>query len=149
MENHKGRFEHSRDIRSGTQQWIIRCAQGHSAGSGARPECLPIAGDSEYLANGTSLEAARIIAQDGLSRRNRLHIHFYECDRNGHVLGGETVRAGSEVVILATAQQCVEDGIVFYKSANNVILSEGFRGGNWASILPLRPTPRSKPTTQS
>lgn len=59
----------------------IRCAQGRSVGSGVHPDCLPVATDAKYVARGTSLGAAHQIAQYGLSRRQRLHIHFYECAR--------------------------------------------------------------------
>ena len=101
--------------------------QGHSVGSGVLPDCLPVEEDAQYLSHGTSLEAARLIIQQGLSRRNRLRIHFYECDRNDQILGGETARAGSEATIAVAAHQCVEGGIFLYRSDNNVILSEGFR----------------------
>lgn len=87
----------------------------------------PISSDLEYP-HGASLEAARIIAQDGLSRCQRLHIHFYECDQNGHVLDGDTIRCGSDDMAVVFAHQCIEGGMAFYRSSNNVILSEGFGG---------------------
>ena len=107
---------------------MIRCAQGHSGGRGVRPDCIPVASDVEYAIHGTSQEEEQLITQEGLSRRRRLHIHFCECDRHGNVMGDNNVRCGSDVAILISARQCVDDGIVFYRSANNVVLSEGIGG---------------------
>ena len=68
-----------------------------------------------------------IIAGRGLRKGDRLHVHFYKCDPIGH-LGGQTVRSGSEVAIVASARQCVEGGGVSYSAPNGVILAEGVRG---------------------
>ena len=92
---------------------MVRCAQGHSAGSGVRPDCLPVATDLSYIIHGASLESAEMITQTGLPRCQRLHVHFYECDKRGNVLGGNSVRCGSDVGIAVSARQCMDDGIVF------------------------------------
>ena len=79
--------------------------------------------------HGTSLSAAKQIAQEGLCRQDRLHIHFYECDLGVKPLNrGEYVRASSEVIIIASAEKCENLGIVFYRAPNGVILSEGLSG---------------------
>ena len=46
----------------------------------------------------------------------------------GAPAGGRGVRTGSEVVVVVDARQCMEDHIVFYRSSNGVILSEGVHG---------------------
>ena len=120
--NNKFRFELSSD------RCQIRCAQCHSVGSGVHHDCLPIATDVKYLAHGASLESARQLTQNGLSRCQRMHIHFYECDQEGYVMDGRNVRCGSEVAIAISARQCMGDGVAFYRSANNVALSEGANG---------------------
>ena len=120
--NNKFRFELS------IGRCRIRCAQGHSAGGGARADCLPVETDVQYLVHGTSLEAAHQIAQNGLSRCRRMHIHFYERDRKWNVLDGHNMRCGSDVAIVISDRQCVDGGLVFYRSANNVVLSEGANG---------------------
>ena len=74
------------------------------------------------------MEAAKQITQEGFSRRRRLHIHFYECNRHGDVMGGNSVRCGSDVAIVISARQRIDGGIVCYRSANNVVLSEGIDG---------------------
>ena len=92
---------------------MVRCAQGHSAGSGVRPDCLPVAKDVQFLIHGTSLEAAKKKTQTGLSRRQRLRVHFYECDRAGNAMGGNSVRCGSDLWVVISAHHCVGDGFVF------------------------------------
>ena len=63
-----------------------------------------------------------------MSRCLRLHFHFYECCRNGHVLGGATVRSGSTASAAVSAHQCIEAGMFCYRSSNNAISTEGFGG---------------------
>ena len=108
-DNNKFRFELSMD------RSRIRCAQGHSVGSGVRPDCLPVATNVKYSAHGTRLEAAQLIAKEGSSRRQRLHIHLYEWGRCGNVLDGHNARCGSDVAIAIDARQCMDGGIVFYR----------------------------------
>ena len=64
------------------------------------------------------------------------------------MLGGETVRCGSDVMIVASAHQGIEDGIVFRRSANNVLLSEGINGligpRYFCSALLLRRDPKRR-----
>ena len=120
--NYKMRFELSVDRK------FIRCAQGHSVGSGVRSNCLPVTTTLEYVVHGTTFEAAAQIVESGLSRQERLRIHFYECDRRGAIVGGMQLRRGSEVAIVLSARHCMDDGIVFHRAANNVILSEGIGG---------------------
>ena len=63
-----------------------------------------------------------------MAKCQRLHVHFYECDKKGDVLNGNAVRCGSDVGIVVSARQCMDDGIVCYRSANNAILTEGING---------------------
>ena len=120
--NNKNRFEINRDIS------FIRCTQGHSVWSGVRPDCLPVVTNLEYVAHGESQEAVQSIARDGLSRCARLRVHFYECGRHGRLLGNESIRSGPGALVVVSAHQCIEDGMVFYRSSNNVILTVGFGG---------------------
>ena len=142
--NAKLRFD--LDLESGK----VRCAQGHSIGSGVRPDCLPIESSVQYLIHGTSLEAAEIITRTGLSRCQRNHVHFYECDGYGNLLGGHSVRCSSDVGIVISARQCMDDGIVFYRSSNDVILTEGINGvvgvQYFRFILRLHRDPKRKRT---
>ena len=58
-------------------------SQEHSMGIGVGPATLPLAGDIFYVGHGASLGAERSIAQTGMGRGDRIHIHFYACSRNG------------------------------------------------------------------
>ena len=121
-ENAKFRFELSSD------KCTIRCVQRHSVGGGVRPDCLPVAPNVQYAIHGTSLSASKRIAKEGLSRWNRLHIHFYERDKHGHIIVDQDVRCGSDAAILISDKQFRDDGIGCYRPSNNVILSEGIDG---------------------
>ena len=59
----------------------------------------------QYVIHGTSLPDAHCISKEGIGKGYRTHVHFYECDADGRVLGGQTVRSGSEVAIVVSAQQ--------------------------------------------
>ena len=118
----KLRFEIGRD------RSTIRFAKGHSVGSGVRPDCLPADLDLRYVAYGASLDAARQIAREGFPRCRRLQIHIYDCNRNGYALGGSNVRCGPDVAIVILERQCVDDGILHYRSAIDVALSECIDG---------------------
>lgn len=43
-------------------------------------------------------------------------------------MGGHNARFGSDVAIVISDRQCVDGGIVFCRSANNVVMSEGVGG---------------------
>ena len=121
-DNRKRRFELSDDGR------CIRCTQGRSAGSVVRPDAMPVETNIKYLIHGTSLQAARQLVKEGLSKCSRSHIHFYECDRRGVVTGSNGLRYAAEVGIVALATHCMEDGIVFRRAPNDVILTDGING---------------------
>lgn len=56
----------------------------------------------------------------GLSKMNRNHIHFAS---NISDISG--IRASCNVLIYLNIEKCLQLGIVFYKSSNNVILTSG------------------------
>lgn len=43
-------------------------------------------------------------------------------------MGGKAVRSASEVAIIAAARQCADDGMIFYRSPNDVVLDGGVNG---------------------
>jgi 2'-phosphotransferase len=77
--------------------------------------------------HGTNKRALKMIRKEGLKPQNRTHIHFaigYPDDET--VLSG--VRSNANVFIEIDMAKAMGDGIKFYKSANNVILSSGIDG---------------------
>ena len=59
----------------------------------------------------------------------RKHIHFAADDylESDNVKSG--MRSNCQLLIYVDVAQCIKDGIVFYKSSNNVVLTEGNEEG--------------------
>ncbi|KAI8636136.1 hypothetical protein BD408DRAFT_426632 [Parasitella parasitica] len=124
--NDKKRYELSQTT---TGEWLVRATQGHSLKSILPDDLLEtITGSIDTpVIHGTTLEAWKQIQHQGLSKMNRNHIHFavgFPDDPN--VKSG--IRATSQVFIFVDVERAKQDGIVFYKSKNNVILSDGIDG---------------------
>jgi 2'-phosphotransferase len=98
-------------------EWIIRANQGHSMSVAV--EMQPFLEDT-VVCHGTTRKAWALIQQQGLSKMARLHVHFYSPDN--------PLLFKKEVVVKVNTMLARMDGIEFYKSANNVILSEGIDG---------------------
>jgi 2'-phosphotransferase len=119
--NSKKRFALSPDGKS------VRANQGHGLPvTLALTELTP---NSEYdtCLHGTTIEAAKLILENGLSKMSRNHIHFaIGMPGADGVISG--MRKSSSVVFVLDMKRAMTDGIVFYMSANGVILSEGIDG---------------------
>ena len=105
----------------------IRDAQGHSLGSGVGADVLPIVEDVYYHGHATTRSAVEQILATGLNRQQRLHVHFYECNRYGHLHRGAVSRQ-AEVILVISASHARSEGIVFHRSSNDVILSAWLDG---------------------
>lgn len=66
------------------------------------------------------------IKTDGLKSMNRNHIHFTNKDKFDDKTSG--FRESSQILIYIDFKRSIDDGIKFYKSENNVILSSGING---------------------
>ena len=108
--------------------WYIRANQGHS-------EKLTESFDDEKMherivepipicIHGTTQEAFRIICKSGLKPMSRKHVHFAE-----GLPGDEKVVSGArwnaQVFIYLDMKRAMEDGMVFYRPKNGVILTKG------------------------
>ena len=105
----------------------IRANQGHSIEVHVQmekvesPEAIPL------VIHGTYTKFWDAIKQTGLNKMSRLHVHFTAGELgDGEVISG--MRATADIWIYIDAAKAMADGIVFYRSANNVILSEGING---------------------
>ena len=112
---------------------LLRSTHGHSRELGVEEDALPVDEEVLYVAHGTSMEDARDIVVNGLNRCARLHIHFHPCDVAGKLADSPQMRHGARVVIVVSAAHAREEGLIFYRSSNNVILSSGEHG-----IIPPR-----------
>ncbi|KAI8614757.1 phosphotransferase KptA/Tpt1 [Chytriomyces sp. MP71] len=107
--------------------WIIKANQGHSRQVNVALEEISDPSDIPIVIHGTYLHCWPAIQREGLNRMNRNHIHF-AVGRPGEsgVISG--MRKTCEVLIFIDAQKAMFDGIRFFRSPNNVILSEGVNG---------------------
>ncbi|KAK6200514.1 phosphotransferase KptA/Tpt1 [Scheffersomyces amazonensis] len=66
-----------------------------------------------------------ILISGGLSKMNRNHIHFTSTELSN--ISG--IRQNANVLIYLDVEECLKNGIKFYRSLNDVILSEGNENG--------------------
>jgi 2'-phosphotransferase len=108
---------------------MIRANQGHSHTSAANVGIVDeaihevVTEPLPYLVHGTKSKYADSIRATGLNRMARSHIHFISTPdaKSGF-------RPSSDALIHVDMKAAMEGGIVFYRSANDVILSEGIDG---------------------
>ncbi|KAJ8045091.1 tRNA 2'-phosphotransferase 1 [Holothuria leucospilota] len=125
-ENQKKRFSIKEDSERGK---LIAANQGHSF-TVEEPELVPISDPALYrvVVHGTYFKAWENIQKEGLKRMNRTHIHFAKGEpRDSEVISG--MRGSCELMIFINLQKAMTDGIPFFISKNDVILSPGDSSG--------------------
>ncbi|KHC36382.1 2'-phosphotransferase [Candida albicans P76055] len=128
QENDKKRFTIKDDM--------ICANQGHSLKAVKNDNLTPMTIDELSqlrIYHGTYRTKLPLIkSSGGLSKMNRNHIHF-TCEQYSTCSG---IRYNANVLIYINASKCIEHGIVFYKSLNNVILTSGDKDGklSWEFI---------------
>lgn len=73
--------------------------------------------------HGTIYKFINSIKETGLNRMDRKHIHLID---NINAVSG--TKKDSTVLVFIDMETCMKDGITFYRSKNNVILTEGING---------------------
>jgi 2'-phosphotransferase len=107
----------------------IRANQGHTLQLVKDEDLLTPIEDAAELPmciHGTYLKCWDSILEKGLSRMQRNHIHFTprECVSESHeVVSG--MRTDCNLLLYVDAARAIADGVKFYRSSNNVILSPG------------------------
>lgn len=123
--NAKKRFTLTTD-ESGTVKFI-RANQGHSLQIVQDDELLtPLEdpGEIEKCIHGTYTKFWESIFEHGLSRMTRNHIHFTTQEAvEGEVVSG--MRGNCNLLLYLDFPLALADGIKFYRSSNNVVLSSG------------------------
>lgn len=96
----------------------IRAVQGHSVEVelGYAPEVPP-----ETLYHGTAAQLVDAIRREGLKRGQRHHVHLSADAATATRVGA---RRGRAVVLAVQAGRMQRDGLIFYRSANGVWLTE-------------------------
>ena len=115
----------------------IRANQGHSIVSGLDDEMMLELLDphsAPTVIHGTTRDCwQKIMESGGLSRMGRRHIHFATgLPENDGVISG--MRHSAQVHIYVDVVKAVAAGVVFYRSANGVILTAGEGGSGMLSL---------------
>ena len=107
--------------------WYIRANQGHSAtiANQLADEAMltRLTDPIEGVFHGTYRQHLPAIQRDGLNRMSRKHIHIA---KSHTAISGQ--RATCDVFLYIDMARAMADGIIFYESANGVILTEGIDG---------------------
>ena len=104
---------------------LVRANQGHSlANVNIEMDEILSAGEVSKVIHGTNNGSWKIIKKKGLSKMKRQHIHFApgEPGESGVISG---MRQSCEIHIYINIEAALSDGLKFYRSSNNVILSPG------------------------
>jgi len=106
----------------------IRANQGHTLQVEVDMEEITDPSLYPNIIHGTYFKAWDIIKTEGLSRMKRNHIHFArdEPGSSGVISG---MRRTCQVIIAIDLEKALNDGIKFYLSANDVILTAGDEDG--------------------
>lgn len=117
-------------MRKTDEKWFIRANQGHSIKSVESDELLTLVTDASAFTccvHGTTYLAWKEIKKHGLNKMKRRHIHFSSKPfQSAEIVSG--MRSTSEVLIAINLPLALEDGVLFYVSDNQVLLSEGVNG---------------------
>merc|ERR1719471_63609 len=110
--------------------WFIRANQGHTMEGIDPTQLLQQIFDPAEIPiciHGTYMRYWNSIQETGLSKMQRHHIHFTSSEvQNEEARSG--FRKSCDLLIFVDTQRAMEDGCLFFKSDNNVILSPGFDG---------------------
>lgn len=109
--NDKKRFEFSKDFSK------IRAVQGHTINVDVElNEQIP----PKILYHGTYTKAIPLIKKNGINKMKRLYVHLTE---NINIAKDNGKRFGNPCVIIVDTEQMSKDGIKFFKSKNNIWLT--------------------------
>ena len=140
--NDKKRFSLMED----NGEYYIKANQGHSLKVGELimdDHALELITEPyNFCAHGTEEKYIESICENGLNRGLRKHIHCVSEIINKDVSYGlglssknfsndkqiSGFKKKSDRLIIIDMKKCMNDGMLFYKSSNNVILTEGFDG---------------------
>lgn len=116
--NEKQRFR----LKNEHNEWFICANQGHTLKT-IVPELVLLDKQSmpSQVYHGTYAQKLPEIKEKGLSRMARNHIHLTS-NAAWSKLG---IRASCNTLIFIDTEKCIDDGFVFWRSANGVILCEG------------------------
>lgn len=120
------------NIKTVNNELFIRANQGHSKNIGelinSDKLLVKINEPIPGIFHGTYIKHLESIKKTGLNRMSRQHIHFA---KNVNSISGK--RSDCNLIIYINMKEAMLDGIIFFESANGVILTEGING-----IIPVK-----------
>lgn len=128
--NDKQRFLIKSYNDKGSKRFKIRANQGHSIEINDDLVLKEIKDDGIYSTalHGTYQKNWESIREKGLSRMKRRHIHFASgLPNDSSVKSG--IRKNVDLLIYIDLSKALKNGLKFYNSTNNVILTPGDQGG--------------------
>jgi len=124
----KNRYKMIQEISENGPVWWIRANQGHSMEDvNINMEVIKSPSQIIMAVHGTTVAAWSKIRNQGLSRRNRQHIHFAQGVPKSGVISG--MRDTSQVLIYLDVELALNHGLPLLLSANGVVLSPGDANG--------------------
>ena len=96
----------------------IRASQGHSINVDLQLEPIE---PPDILYHGTANKSIRFILREGINKMTRTHVHLSDTMHTAEKVGK---RHGEVIVIPIKAKLMHQDGFKFYKSENNVWLTD-------------------------
>ncbi|KAJ1553935.1 tRNA 2'-phosphotransferase 1 [Nowakowskiella sp. JEL0078] len=125
--NDKQRYLLTQIEKNGALTNVIRANQGHSLQVEVQMEEIQDSSLIPTVVHGTYLKNWLSIAQNGLKKMNRQHIHFAPGKLGeNQVISG--MRNTCDLYIFIDSEKAMKAGIQFLRSENNVILSSGIKG---------------------
>jgi putative RNA 2'-phosphotransferase len=118
--NDKQRFKFNDDMTK------IKANQGHSINVDLNLKPLKRFELPDVLYHGTAERFMDSIMKTGLNRMNRHHVHMYsfkDMEKAGNT-GARHQRGTKPVILAIDAGEMYQDGYIFYKTDNNVYLTE-------------------------
>jgi len=116
-------------VREFDGELLIRANQGHTMKVVESDMLLELVVDPETVTecvHGTYLVHWPFIKKQGLSKVARNHIHLANgMPEDGKIRG---MRATAELFVYVDVPKAMEEGVIFYRSKNDVILTQGING---------------------
>ena len=112
------------------KHYYIRANQGHSIKDVKTDSLLTQLHEPIPLIHGTFQKNIQSIKENGLKKMSRNHIHFIDSEKD--ILEKKYksgLRNGADTLIYIDMENAINQGITFWKSDNNVILTEGNENG--------------------
>jgi RNA:NAD 2'-phosphotransferase (TPT1/KptA family)/8-oxo-dGTP pyrophosphatase MutT (NUDIX family) len=121
--------KHRLDLKFINSRWMVRANQGHSSGNNIESKEIfeEILEPLEFCIHGTEKRFLDSIRKQGLLKMGRTHVHCISADpsalETSKIISG--FKKQSDTIVIVDMAASMEAGLKWYRSANDVILTEG------------------------